>query len=291
MHHAELEDFVSRFSDPELVCRIAHRAGVEPVEAERRLAIYQNEAYVGLSLIGPMLRGEARILEVGSGLCILSLYLKFKGYDITALEPVGSGFGFFMAALPEIIAAVPEVELTILPIGAEALDAREQGYFTLIFSVHVLEHVPDLAAVFRGMKDVLHADGKMVHLCPNYQVPYEPHFARPLVPLLPHLSRPMMGRRDDLPGVWESLNFITHRRVSKLARRNGLEIEFERGLMAAALRRLNADPEYALRHASPVMRMLGKLAGRPVFGAVLGQVPASWGTPMQFRLSHKRSAL
>jgi hypothetical protein len=48
----------------------------------------------------------------------------------------------------------------------------------------------------------------MIHLCPNYTIPYEPHFRRLLVPFIPSALAPVRPdlKRNDL---WRSLTFVT----------------------------------------------------------------------------------
>lgn len=287
MDATDLRIFLARFEQPAVTDAISARGHLDARDVERRLAVYRNEVFVGLDLLSDSIRPGQRILEIGAGLGMLSLYLRVKGHDVTALEPNGAGFDFFEAAAPVMQAAVPEVELPLLRIAAEDLDPAVHGLFDLVFSVNVLEHVRDLAAVFRGMTSVLSQRGTMVHLCPNYAVPYEPHFARPLLPFFPRLSRCMMGRAGALPGVWESLNFITYRRVGQLARQNELDVSFDTGLVAKALTRLDDDKEYAGRHKLAAIRAIARLAKFRAFGALLGRLPAGLATPMQFRLSRR----
>src|SRR5262245_11017071 len=54
-----------------------------------------NEARLGLTRILPHLSGATDILEVGAGHCILSAYLASKGFNVTAVEPMGDEFSFF----------------------------------------------------------------------------------------------------------------------------------------------------------------------------------------------------
>jgi hypothetical protein len=63
---------------------------------QEKIETYINEARAALNFIHPLLSlGNARILEIGAGICILSLFLKKEGFDIVALEPTTAGFSFF----------------------------------------------------------------------------------------------------------------------------------------------------------------------------------------------------
>jgi 2-polyprenyl-3-methyl-5-hydroxy-6-metoxy-1,4-benzoquinol methylase len=59
------------------------------------------------------------------------------------------------------------------------------GTFDLIFSNNVFEHVRDVQAALATLGALLRPGRVMVHNCPNYDVPYEPHFGIPLLPLRP----------------------------------------------------------------------------------------------------------
>jgi 2-polyprenyl-3-methyl-5-hydroxy-6-metoxy-1,4-benzoquinol methylase len=280
----DLETFLDRFRQESIVRRIAKRSNLSEKDVQERLAAYTNEVLVGLDLIKDDLTAGMRVLEVGAGLCMLSLYLRYKGVDVVALEPTGIGYGFWNAAQSEIISAVPEVTLPLWTHGAEDLDPDRHGVFDLIFSVHVFEHMADLAGALRGMASVLAPKGLMAHLSPNYTVPYEPHFGRPLLPGAPHLSRSLMGSLDRQPGIWESLNFITSKQVVRLAQANSLTVQFKKGLLAEALQRLHKDPEFARRHSSSLVKFIVGLSRLPGFEQIAKRLPVQISTPMQFKL-------
>ena len=67
----------------------------ERVESKIVLGTFVNEARVGYELIESNLSYSSKILEVGAGLCLLSLFLRTRGYSVTALEPLAGGFDFF----------------------------------------------------------------------------------------------------------------------------------------------------------------------------------------------------
>jgi len=122
--------------------------------------------------------------------------------------------------------------------------------FDLIFSVMPLEHIPDFEAAFAGMAAVLAPQGRMIHLCPNYMVPYEPHFGLPLVPLAPRATALLLPSLK-ASGLWRSLNFVTYRRVRRCAAAAGLTVEFAPRMMLRAFERLDRDPIYRGAPARP----------------------------------------
>ena len=283
-----LDEFIKVILSSSEIVDVASRTGQS--EADKLLASYTNEARVGLKLVEPLLRPGLRLLEVGCGIGALSKFLLDSGYTVTGIEPAASGFGF----MREIGSAIARLEPARrdagwIPIGAEALNARDHGTFDLIFSTNVLEHVSDLEGAFRGMSSVLAPGGWMVHLCPNYVIPFEPHFGIPLLPFAPgatqHLFPKTVAR---YPGLWEGLNFITSRRVKKLARSHGLDVRFDRGLLAETFARFETDPTFRERQgtiASAVHRVVSKtglLAG-------LNALPGEYVTPMIMRLERSRA--
>ncbi len=93
---------------------------------------------------------------------MLSSYLHMQGHDITALEPYTSGFDF-MAAIQAVVSEETGTDIRTLHIRAEELCPSQHGVFQFIFSVNVLEHIPDLTGAIRGMASVLTPGGRMWH--------------------------------------------------------------------------------------------------------------------------------
>lgn len=74
-------------------------------------------------MVKPSLRNELRILEVGSGLCLLSLFLKSQGFDITALVPLEGGFGFGFGFVDKLKSNIlnyhSSIKLSVINKGAQ----------------------------------------------------------------------------------------------------------------------------------------------------------------------------
>jgi SAM-dependent methyltransferase len=287
-----LKDAFKRFSERvvtgDLAQHAAVKCGLGIDDARFLLTTYANEAVVGLDLIAPLLREDMRVLEVGSGISLLSGFLAESGFNITGIEPSASGFGF----MSEMASAIGQQVATPggfkpLPITAQQLNPSAHGHFNLIFSVNVVEHIDGLDAAVRSLSGVLASGGQMVHLCPNYTVPYEPHFGVPLVPGIPAVTRflfPHVLRTH--PGLWASLNFVTAGRIRRIARKNDLMVEFDRGVMANAVRRLAGDATYRDRHTG-VLSRIGSMLASPVSLRILDELPPALASPMIFRLKHK----
>ncbi len=246
------------------------------------LNIYAAESRYGFQLIAPQLPSRGKILEVGAGLGMLSSFLRIQGHDIIALEPCTSGFDFF-TRIREVVLEEAGTDLPNLPLRAEELNPDRHGPFQFIFSINVLEHIPELPGALRGMASVLAPGGRMWHTCPNYMFPYEPHYGIPLLPVFPRATGVLLPRRIAQDEVWRSLNFITYFRVKRLARANGLNTVFRKGTMANALKRLDIDAEFAARQSGIASRIQRLLKGMGVISA-LGALPAALSTPMMIAM-------
>lgn len=268
-----------------IVGELSGRLDKSAAEIEAMLDMYANEARASLALVAPQLVQGQRILEVGAGLCICSAFLRSQGYDITALEPATGGFDLFSTLKRAILQHVDASGLDVLDIPAQELDPSIHGHFDLIFSNNVIEHIPDWQTALRSMLSVLQTGGQMVHSCPNYSVPYEPHFGVPVLRRWPGLTRALFGRRIAThPDLWQSLNFLTYGQVSAFCRQSEVTVRFERGLLNKALCRLDSDPVFRARHTSPLL--LGGFAFLKATGLLrlIAALPPRWTTPMTFTI-------
>jgi len=257
-------------------------------DSDGDLVTYIAEAKVGLNLIAPYLNKTTRILEIGSGVGALSAFLKSKGYNIKAIEPIGEGFAHMAALQSRLLGCMQDAgDFEIEDKSCDQLSRAQDGEFDLIFSVNVLEHIDDLDGALSSMTDVLKADGVMVHLCPNYRIPYEPHFGIPILLWSSGLTaRVFRSQINARRALWNSLNFVTSGRIRRISQRLNLTIRFEDGVMADTVRRLRTDPVFEARHAQGIGKF-STLASSRVAEAVLERWPATWATPMKFTMRKK----
>jgi SAM-dependent methyltransferase len=253
------------------------------------LDIIYAEAFTALEILqwaNPRILDEEndlRFLEVGAGAGLFSLFLQRHGYRVCALEPSAQGFEYSQD-LCQRLQRLLGVSLNLLPLEARQLDANANETFDVIFSVNVVEHFQPLGANLEGMARVLSERGTMVHTCPNYWVPYEPHFRLPLVPFWPAATARLLPKRVSRSGLWKSFNFVNYGDIQDYAKRHQLEASFRRSALATTLRRLDSDPAFALRHRGPV-KTVGKLLNRFGLTNLLERLPDRWSTPMTFQLS------
>jgi SAM-dependent methyltransferase len=274
-----IDQYVASLNSRECIQFCAARADVPQDAVAARLRDYASEVVVGLQLLAGR-RLEGRVLEVGAGLGALGAWLVKQGVDIVLLEPGAGGFDHNRRLLDAVLVWAGTPDVPVLPIGAEALDPDMHGHFDTIFSVNVLEHIPALESAFDAMARVLAPDGLMRHNCPNYAVPYDPHFNVPLIPFAPARTSAIV-RGLDRNEVWESLNFVTYSRIVRNCRRLGLAYAFDRGLLADAFRRMDRDAAFRARR-SPMMQTIQPVLRRSGLLSLIESVPARWATPMIF---------
>lgn len=229
----------------------------------------------------------ARVLEVGCGTGFLLARLAAERPDLafTGLEPIGPGFAAFAGTLARIKAAHGNV--AIHHDGIETF-TDTQG-FDLIFSVNVFEHVADWRLAIDNAVGLLVPQGQMVILCPNYAIPYEPHFRIPIIGT-PALTRRIFARTIDrieaeATGLWQSLNFISVPALRRHCRRRGHALRFDGSVLPDMLARLDTDPEFARRQVA--IAGIARLLDRIGVVALLHRLPAAASPYMKAVLARR----
>jgi 2-polyprenyl-3-methyl-5-hydroxy-6-metoxy-1,4-benzoquinol methylase len=219
--------------------------------------------YIALDL-GYLYPG-ARVLEVGAGSLLLSCQLVREGYQVTALEPIGTGFSHFERMRQMVLQR--SVALGCLPrvLNVAAEDLAERNSYDYAFSVNVMEHVDDVERVLANVGNSLRTGASYRFTCPNYLFPYEPHFNIPTL-FSKRLTEKVLGHKifgskmPDPSGTWKSLNWITVLQVRNIARRlPELRVIFNRCLLVSTLERIAFDQHFAGRRSVAVCKSLSLL--------------------------------
>lgn len=277
-----LDDYIADLTSAECIEFCARRSGIPAASVRERLIDYAFEVRFGAKILSSLRFEGRRVLEVGAGLGLLGVWLKRCGVSITLLEPGAGGFGDNQRLLTAVLEWLDASDVPLLPIVAEDLDPARHGTFDVICSVNALEHIPHLERALTAMLTVLSPGGVMRHTCPNYAVPYDPHYGMPLIPWRPDLTASVLPSlaRDE---VWQSLNFITYGRVVRFCRTHRLRYRFDTGLLAEAFDRLDHDPAFRLRRG-PIVRTGHRVLRAMRLLWLLAHLPPRWATPMAFTL-------
>ena len=221
-----------------------------------------------------------RVLEVGAGLGIVSAYLEKKGVLIEAVEPAIDTFDDHQKLLP-LVRQTLKAAFPVHACSVEDLPVGKNGPYDLIFSHNVLEHMRDPERSFLAMRQLLAPQGRMIHSCANYFFPYEPHLGIWIVPLFPSLTRIFSSKVKRNLTIWKTLNFITAKKIKRIARKIDCSVRFEKGLMREALQRLDTDPAFSSRQSGWPSRVYRWLKVSSLLEYVRF-IPASFATPMVF---------
>ena len=264
---------------------LADCLGISPELASAEFEMALAEARQTLSLLENLeLPENGSVLEVGAGMGIASTALSFFGFQVTSLEPGGVGFEINKST-SEHISMTVGTKVTLVGDSAEEVKFIKGTKFDLIISNNVLEHVQNVEKSLINLLGYLSPSGVMVHSCPNYTFPFEPHFGIPLVPFCPTKTSFFLSSRIRNSGVWRSLNFVTARQVRRIFSRSDFVVQFKKGTMLKSIVRLNNDAEFHSRHA-----VLGRIASNSLMLFFLKRIfslPYWIATPMDFIVVHK----
>jgi 2-polyprenyl-3-methyl-5-hydroxy-6-metoxy-1,4-benzoquinol methylase len=262
------------------IAKVSSMTGQDEKHLNAIFDLVKDEAKQTLKLLkGMSFPEEARILEVGAGYGLASICLAMMGFSVTALEPGDTGFKAYIGT-SAAFARVCEIKLDHIETGAETANFIDRPKFDLIVSNNVLEHVHVLDQATGNLVLALKDDGIMIHSCPNYAFPYEPHFGIPLIPFFPLLTKYLLPKKISTSDVWASLNFVTSFRIKKIYREKGMFVAFRRGTMCTGISRLRNEELFAARH-----RLLERFFSFDAIYWIANKIlnlPSSIATPMDF---------
>lgn len=232
----------------------------------------------------------AELLEVGGGVFLLSCQLAAEGFDITAIEPTGEGFGEFKQ-LGDIVLELSAAKPTIAPCKAEEFISEKR--FDFAFSLNVMEHIDLPDEAIARVSEVLKPGASYRFLCANYLFPYEPHFNIPTL-FTKRLTWRLMRHRipgsthmDDTEGVWRSLNWITVPKVARIAAKDAtLTLHFHRATLVWMLERALKDKDFAGRRAKWMVAGIRAAVALRMYH-LAGYIPAMLQPIMDVRLTKK----
>lgn len=241
---------------------------------------YVNEADFFHDVVSADLQGRTNleIVEVGAGIGLLALRLAADGHRVTAFEPQSAGYGDMHAMRAVVLECwtgdPPPVVWHDQVFSTDRLDPGRP--VDLALSVNVLEHVERPAALVAEVTGALGPGGRYRFICPNYAVPYEPHFNIPTL-----FSKRLTGlafakairtaAKPDPHGLWNELSWPTQHGLRTDLHAAGVVVEFSSRATQAYLERIRDDPDFAARKG-PILGRAVRAASR-VLHPLVGRLP------------------
>ena len=222
-------------------------------ELRQRFVTYVGEAVFFRRILDADLRRLApgsTVLEIGSGVGLLSRLIAAEGHQVIAFEPESAGFST-MAILADVVQDVWRSPAGSVTVRHErfTLDRVTPGTFAFALAANVIEHVPDPVALVADATSSLAPGGHARFVCPNYAFPYEPHFGFPTA-----FAKRLTGRWHahairtsttipDPVAFWDDLSWPTARSLHRALRARGIEHELSRAVVEGYVERLR-DPTF-----------------------------------------------
>jgi hypothetical protein len=237
-----------------------HKQGLSAYEIDR-LALYVNEAKFIYSLIEKELDVEPmNFYEIGSGIGLLSRMVAEKGHTVIATEPATSGFGV-VKVLQKVIEKSFTTETKVPVYYSETAEdlfttlQSEHKKFSYIFCANVVEHVINLPKFFDSIIPLISQNGTFRFVCPNYAIPYEPHFG--FITLFSKKltfkfqKRKIMKlekqRKENLIEFYNELSFPNIQKINKILNNKNCEITYSRSATLEYIKRATNDSIFIAR--------------------------------------------
>jgi len=256
------------------------QSGVRIDQAKEIIEVFVQESIQAFDLIERCYDKSSSILEVGGGIGLVNIWLQVTGYDVKSIEPSGGGHDDYYAIGSYLVKELKLDSERWVDLSVEDVSSLDQT-FDLLFSYNVLEHIKDVDIAFDQMKQCLNGNGVMRHGCPNYAIPYEPHYGIPLLPGL-EVYTPILLPYLRGESLWNSLNFIKAKKLQKVCEKHKLNLVFDRGSTHAAVERLYYDRSFSQRHE--ILAYIFRFIKRTPLLTWIKSIPPQYATPMSFSI-------
>lgn len=248
--------------------------------------LLKGEAIFGWGEIGGEIDGDCHCLEIGAGPGLLAMLAARRARTVDALEPSTDAFASFAPVLAAVERDAPG-NLRFIRTTIE--DFKPDRKYDVIWSVNVFEHLDDWRACLLKVRELLRPGGRAIILCPNYGIPYEPHFSLPII-FTKDVTRRLFSSRiarfeeeQNCAGLWESINMISLRDVMRYAREADLDVSLDSGVMRRMFERFFSDAELSRRHG--LIRTAIGVARRTGVDRAISAMPPLFHPYVSYRLT------
>jgi len=195
----------------------------------------------------------SHLVEIGSGIGLLSLNLASRGFVVTAFEPQASGFNE-MHQMRDLVTnnwkgPLPKINFSDISVNKSTKLDSPADY---LYAINVIEHVPDYRTLIHDALNQVTSQGVFRIICPNYSIPYEPHFEIPVI-----VSKKLTFRvfrrkieKSEIPKSKEfrqDLSWPTQRGLKRYLKSIGVEFEFSREATNFYVNRALSDSSFVNR--------------------------------------------
>jgi 2-polyprenyl-3-methyl-5-hydroxy-6-metoxy-1,4-benzoquinol methylase len=219
---------------------------------------YQNEAIAARKILNTSLielNAGAEILEVGGGITALAIQLESEGFKVTSVEPVGEGFSEISFIIKVFIEIARFENLNVKLVQSSIEDCTFNNKFDFIFSINVMEHLKNPYSVLLQLAGYLKSGARYRFLCPNYDFPYEPHFAKWMYVRKQNAFYLSLNgasnstiELSDSNALYRSINFITLKKLKIVCYENNLSFVENSLAFYELLIRATEDIGLKIRH-------------------------------------------
>ena len=228
-----------------------------PISDSLKIRTYIGEADFYFSILKPdfqAIKKGSAVVEIGSGTGLLSMYIASSGYKVYSFEPQSSGFTD-MLKMKELInecweGNVPNVDFINDYYSESYFQEKEEIEYFL--AVNVIEHIPNYGQLIQSVRRKMNSNSIFRIICPNYLIPYEPHFDIPIFlnknSTLLLLKRKILS--SELPDpleFWDDLSWPTPSKVKKAVNDSKMSVVFSRQSTKSYLERPFADDSFKER--------------------------------------------
>ncbi|OGH96823.1 MAG: hypothetical protein A2039_06375 [Candidatus Melainabacteria bacterium GWA2_34_9] len=261
---------------------------------DKLIKAYIEEAEFGFNRIEKFLdfenNKEFKILEVGAGSFLLTSYLAYRGLNITALEPVSGGFECFNLMQQAVLEYCKLNNINFKIIASKAEDFSSDEKYDFVFLVNVLEHIEEPFKALDNMKNVLKDAGKVFIHCPNYLIPYEPHFRMFLLPFGKKINEFIFKNKiKEKHELWNDLNFINYNQIVNYSKQRKLSVQFNHEIIYESFKRLSDANNKEFKNRIPkFIFVIYKLLTLTKLIKLLKLMPSKYQTPMEFIIQCKK---